>query len=307
MNTQGIAERLQLILGEQGFRSAIVSATHANDLRQTIEDNLRAGQIDEAVYRQYSVYFDEMLTQDNSWARSIIAVAAPRPILEVVFTIEGKRHSTIIPPTYEHSVDKTVTAILDDELKGHGYRVTRASLPQKLLAAHTGLACYGKNNIAYVDGMGSFHRLIAFYTDLPVIHDNWQAPEVLDECTGCNACTKKCPTGAIDPDQFRLHAERCLTFHNESSATFPSWIDESWHHCLVGCMKCQQYCPVNRDFRFWINRFAEFTAEESALLLSGVEQSKMPRNLTAKFADTDLLEDSISLARNLRSVMAESR
>ena len=306
MDSREITERLRSTLDRRGFRSAIVSSVHTAELRMIMESGLHSGRINDAIYRQYAVYFDNMLTQDVSWAQSIIAVAVPRPILDLVFTINGEKRSTIIPPTYEYSVDETVTALVDEVLKPHGYRIIRATIPQKLLVTHVGLARYGKNNIAYIEGMGSFHRLIAFYTDLPIAHDTWQAPKMLEECAGCNACTKKCPTGAIDPDQFQLHAEKCLTFHNESSEAFPSWIDKSWHHCLVGCMKCQQYCPVNKDFRLWTNRFAEFTEEESALLLSGVAQSEMPQSLIAKFAGTDLLENSVSLARNLRSALAAS-
>jgi epoxyqueuosine reductase len=283
-----------------------VSAGHAAELRLTIEHSLRSGLINDAVYKQYAAFFDNMLTQDISWAQSIIAVAVPRPVLEVVFTINGGKRSTIIPPVYEYSIDETVAALIERELKPHGYQVSSAALPRKLLAAHSGLARYGKNNITYVEGIGSFHRLIAFCTDLPPVNDRWHEPEVLDECAGCNACTKKCPTGAIDPDRFQLQAEKCLTFYNESSEAFPSWIDESWHHCLVGCIKCQHHCPVNKDVRSWTDRFAEFTDDESALLLGGVALSEMPQSLIAKFWKTDLLDDSAALARNLRSVLAAS-
>lgn len=302
MNSQELTERLRENLEERGFRSAIISSSHAPELRLTIEHGLRSGLINEAVYRQYAAYFDNMLTQDSSWARSIIAVAVPRPMLEVVFSVNGKKRSTIIPPTYEHSVDETLADLIKGIMEPQGYRVDRAALPQKLLATRSGLARYGKNNIAYVDGIGSFLRLLAFYSDFPAVEDAWQEPQILEECTKCNACIKKCPTGAIDPDRFQLHAEKCLTFHNESSEDFPSWIDESWHHCLIGCLRCQQFCPANKDVWSWTERFAEFSEEESALLLGGVAQSELPPSLIAKFEKTGLLDDSVLLARNLRSV-----
>jgi hypothetical protein len=60
---------------------------------------------------------------------------------------------------------------------------------------------------------------------------------------------KKCPTAAIKPDQFLLHAEYCLTFHNEKRGEFPEWIGTPAHHCLVGCMRCQIICPENKPHR----------------------------------------------------------
>ncbi len=303
MKYREIEEKLHSALLRSGFRSAIVSAAHVPELRETITKNRSLGLIDDGVYRQYEDYFSNMLTQDVPWARSIIAVSIPRPMLEAIFTVAGQRRSVVIPPTYEHGVDETVTAAIESELAPHGYQISRGTLPQKLLATRCGLARYGRNNITYVEGVGSFHRLLAFYTDLPTLDDKWQDPQVLDECSGCTACIMKCPTGAIDPDQFQLRAERCLTYHNESSEPFPPWIQESWHHCLVGCMKCQHYCPVNKDIRSWSERFAEFTDEESALLLSGATKDELPSGLIFKFNGTGLLEDPGGLARNLSSVL----
>jgi epoxyqueuosine reductase len=244
-----------------------------------------------------------MLAQDVSWARSIIVVAIPRPVLEVVFTVDGKKRSTVIPPPYEYGIDGLVTAAIESELTPRGHRILWAMLPVKLLAVCSGLARYGKNNIAYVEGMGSFLRFNAFYSDLPPVSDTWQEPQVLDECTNCSACIKNCPTGAIDPDRFQLRVERCLTYHNESSEPFPSWIQESWHHCLVGCLKCQRYCPVNKTVRSWTERSAEFTDTETTLLLSGAAKGELPPGLIAKFGITDLLDDPGALTRNLRAVL----
>ena len=306
MNSLEITEKLRSALGRSGYRSAIVSSAHARELRLRIENDLESGLIDDALYRQHAVYFDNMFAQDDSWARSIIAVVVPQPMLEVIFTVCGRRHSTVIPPSYEFGVDATVTALVEQGLVPYGYRVVRATLPQKLLAAHCGLGCYGKNNVVYVEGMGSYHRLLAFYSDLPAVTDAWQGPKVLGECTGCNACTHRCPTGAIDPERFRVHAEKCLSFFNESTEAFPSWIDESWHHCLVGCVRCQQCCPANKDVPPETKRFAEFTDEETALLLGGTAPGEMPESLIAKFKNTDLLDEPVALARNLRSLLAAS-
>ena len=303
MSPKDLTDALQAALEQRGFKSAMVSSAHVAELRETIEIQKASGLIDKGVYRQYVANFEQMLTQVVSWARSIIVVAMPQPVLEATFAVNGEPRTVVIPPTYASSIDATAIMTLEEVLVPNGYKIVRASLPLKLLAVRSGLARYGKNNISYVEGMGSFHRLIAFYTDLPVVSDTWRQPQPLDECEGCNACTKKCPTGAIDPDQFQLRAGRCLTLHNEAVGPFPEWINQTWHHCLVGCMKCQHFCPVNKDVRSWTEPFAEFTESETELLLTGVPKDEMPPSLVAKFRDIDLLEEPTNLARNLRSVL----
>ena len=303
MNSRDIADALTTALEQRGFKSTMVSTDCVAELRERIEKNRASGKIDGSVFQQYATYFENMLTQDVPWARSIIVVAVPSPILEVIFNLGGQRRAVVIPPTYEHSIDETVATTIEMVLVPHRFRICRAMLPHKLLAVQSGMARYGKNNISYVEGMGSFHRLLAFYSDFPVVNGVWREPQVLDECRGCTACTKHCPTGAIVPDRFQLRAERCLTLHNEATEPFPKWIDASWHHCLVGCMQCQHYCPVNKDVRLWKEPLAELTAEETELLLAGVAAAEMPASIIDKLKYTGLVEDPISLTRNLRSAL----
>lgn len=59
------------------------------------------------------------------------------------------------------------------ELIAPAYQVTPAVLPKKLLAVYSGLAACGRNDVIYVRGMGSLHRLSAFYSDLPCDVDQW--------------------------------------------------------------------------------------------------------------------------------------
>jgi epoxyqueuosine reductase len=303
MKPEEITSRVYSIINDHSYKAAIVSSLHAAELRETIAEKIQTNSINESVQRQYPEDIEGMLKPGPVWAQTIIVVAAPEPVLEVNFSAGGRKHSAIIPPTYEHTVDIVITELIEGELSSHGYRIARATLPLKLLAVRSGLARYGKNNIAYVDEFGSFHRLVAFYTDLPTVKDTWMAPRVLEECSGCKACTAKCPTGAICSERFQVRAERCLTFFNESSDPFPEWVHESWHHCLVGCMKCQQYCPVNKDVRLWKEGFAEINDEESALLLGGANKDSLPEHLVSRFENTNLLGDPYGLSRNLKSIL----
>ena len=143
--------------------------------------------------------------------------------------------------------------------------------PLKALAARLGLVRYGRNNVTYAPGIGSYLQLIGCVTDaaLPVPAD-WtpQEPQLLDLCETCGECETACPTGAIGSDRVLLHAERCLTLANEATATFPDWLPSSAHHCLIGCLLCQRACPENARLEVEDTGIV-FTAEETAALLAG--------------------------------------
>jgi epoxyqueuosine reductase len=182
-----------------------------------------------------------------------------------------------------------------------GYRAKKTlRLPIKPLAVHSGLAEYGRNNITYVEGMGSFHHLFAFYSDLPCEQDEWHEMKMLKRCENCRACIIKCPTGAIGEDRFLLHAERCLSFFNEKPANvpFPAWIDPSWHNSIYGCMICQRYCPEDKKFKDWVETRAEFSQEETALLLSD-SSGALPAAIMEKLDQLELVESLDVLPRNL--------
>jgi epoxyqueuosine reductase len=212
----------------------------------------------------------------------------------------------IVPPTYVHwqETNKQVEGLLTEILGPRGYRVAQATLPVKLLAVRSGLGAYGKNNICYVPGMGSFHRLAAFCSDLSCQEDNWQESQMMESCQNCSACLRNCPTGAITSERFLLHAERCITFHNERGGDFPfpAWLDPSWHNCLVGCLYCQRVCPQNKDFLKWVEEGAEFSQEETALLLEGVPSHQLSAATVSKLGQLDLMEYLDALPRNLSAL-----
>jgi epoxyqueuosine reductase len=162
------------------------------------------------------------------------------------------------------------------------------------------LAEYGRNNISYIPGLGSFHRLVAFYSDFPCVEDNWGDPKVMERCETCTVCQKMCPTGAIPTDRFLLRAERCLSFFNESPDEFPDWIDSSCHHCLVGCLACQKTCPVDKKFVDNIEDGPPFSAKETELILNETPESLLPEETLKKLKNLDIAEYLGHLGRNLQ-------
>jgi len=297
-------------LEQHGCKARVVSIERLHDVRNEIKDRQRTGDFDEA----FSAYLDTQIDfeppEDLQRARSLIVVAVGDPQVRFSFSWNGRHTRLAVPPTYLHSreSDRHVEEVLTEILDPEGYRVRLGTLPKKLLAVRSGLAQYGKNNIAFVPGMGSFVRFTVFFSDLPCLQDDWHDLRMMDRCEDCSACRNICPTGAIPTDRFLLRAELCTTFHNEQPADieFPSWLDRSCHNCLVGCLHCQRVCPENKDVLDWIEEGAEFTPEETLLLMRGTPLEQLPSETADKIERWDLTEVVELFPRNLK-VLLDSR
>jgi epoxyqueuosine reductase len=298
----------ELILSEldqRGFKASIVPISRLADLRDEIEGRRQAGDFEQVFDRERLTRLDYALPAQLPDASSLIIATAPQPQQRVGFYFKGKPYHFTVPPTYSPDTDRTVESALTQALGPAGFSLHPARVPEKLLAVCSGLAHYGKNNIAYVEGMGSFHRLAAFFSDLPAPEDNWVGLRALEQCDKCTACISRCPTGAIVSHRFLILAERCLTFHNERTAEFPGWIDPSWHNSLIGCMACQLACPVNKRFFRWFEEGVSFTEEETALLLQGVNRGQLPQAAADKLERLGLLEDVDLVSRNLGVLISQ--
>jgi epoxyqueuosine reductase len=170
------------------------------------------------------------------------------------------------------------------------------------LAVRSGLAKYGKNNIAYIEDWGSFHQLVGFYSDWKINEDHWQELRSLNACKTCNLCMDQYPTRAISPNIFILDTARCLTYLNESKDDIPNWVSPQAHNSLVGCMKCQLVCPYNKKIKSWIIDIGEMNQEETLLLLKSNEDNNINHKLIKKLQNIGLYEwfDRFPFARNLK-------
>ncbi len=288
-----------------GWRSSLVPIGRLADLRQAIRSRYEQGLIDDTLYREQLAFFSFDPPADLPDARSILVVAVPTPQMRIVFHYQGKRVPVVVPPTYVSYTPRTesVQTVLASWLGQGGYRLARPGLPLKTLAVCSGLAEYGRNNICFVPGMGSFLQLVGAFTDIPCDDDPWREPKALDRCESCVACMRLCPTGAITADRFLLHAEQCLTYHNEAATDFPDWIDPSWHHCLIGCMRCQAACPENKPLLGWFEDRAEFSNQETALFLQHVPFDRLPAGTVAKMKGLEINEEYRLLCRNLTMIL----
>ncbi|MDD5468361.1 MAG: 4Fe-4S double cluster binding domain-containing protein [Anaerolineales bacterium] len=286
-----------------GRKGRIVSIGRLRDLKRDIQGAHKRNLFDPDFYREWLTDFDFQPPRGDFTARSILIVATPAPQYRVTFQWGGQDLPLIVPPTYlfGKEVDSRTAAILEGYLAPRGYSQRPAKLPKKLTAVRSGLARYGRNNISYVEGMGSFHRLAVFFSDLLCKQDAWQEPALMTECEKCTACRKRCPTGAIGADRFLLHAERCITYYNEKdgSVAFPADLAPAWHNCLVGCMLCQRACPQDAPYWEWVEEGPHFDSHETRLFCQGVELAQLPKVSQEKLAAFDLEGMLSTWPRNL--------
>lgn len=302
-NKDKILEKFHSELESKDYKGQIVHAKHIPDLRNDIKKHHEKNLIYSELYKEYKAYFEFEPDVDFAQINSIFVITLPQPQFKTTFHWNDKVISLPIPPTYLYGrkIIDQMKEFLTKLLKPEGYEVVYAVLPQKTLAVRSGLAEYGRNNITYVKGMGSFHRLTAFYSDFSIEGDNWQELRMMDMCKECSACVRKCPTGAIPTDRFLLRAERCITYHNEQPGNipFPEWLDSSWHNCLVGCLHCQRVCPANKNIFNWIEEGPEFSEEETEMFLDGKNIEQLPENTIKKIKDYDFLDYLEVFPRNL--------
>ena len=191
-------------------------------------------------------------------------------------------------PSYFNEVDESRAAkILNAVLAFEGCRIVKAHLALKTLAVRSGLAEYGRNNISYVPGMGSFLRLIAFYTDYTFEEDDWQESKVMKACEICSLCRDNCPTGSISAERFLIHAEDCLGSLNEREPEAPYWVrlQPDWQNAFIGCMRCQFICPVDKPYLCRIVEGSSFSEEETGLVLNNTHLENLSSETRQKLGN----------------------
>ncbi len=287
---------------QRHYQFKIVAITHLAEAQDAVGKLVRQGTVSETLSRGWHFYLDG--NKNFPEAKTIIVVAMPQSVTLVTFRKQGKLFAANIPPGYFTQVDEPCAEkILKDLMGNKGYKVSKARLPLKTLAVHSGLAKYGRNNISYVPGMGSFHRLIAFYTDYPSEEDNWQKAGMMKTCENCALCRENCPTGSISSDRFLIHTENCLTHFNEYESDLPQWLQTDWHNALIGCLRCQSVCPVNKPYLDKVVAGPDFSEEETELILGMTTIEKLSAETKIKLDRMVYDEIYPVMGRNLRMLI----
>lgn len=254
------------------YKYATISVEHLDELQGFI-DQLDQGKklSSHETYREYIRNARYALPEEFPEAKSIIAFALYVKLMKVSFQLGRTAHEVLIPPQY-YGLGLPAHAVRDivkhEIVPGSRHRIER--LPSghlKLLAVRSGLAQYGRNNISYVEGMGSFLQLAAFVTDYE-FPDEWTDIGMMAQCETCRICAENCPTGAIREKEFVIDAGRCLPLYNEVPGEFPEWIPTNAHNAYIGCMRCQLPCPANREVVEAAGRLPDINEEETRAILS---------------------------------------
>ena len=291
-----------------GDRAVVVPAQRLQELRRDI-DRLKHDNVLNDFQRHIVDGIYALDTPDVGLeVRSIVVVATPSVAATITLTRRGRSIPVSIPPGYVGNVSAPIAIerYLNEALSPMGHRVRHAPrIPKKLLAVRSGLGVYGRNNLCYVEGMGSLLNLVAFYSDAPCPEGVWRPVRAMDACRGCEACLSACPTGAIMRDRFLIDNTRCLTYLNEVGKEydgFPEWAPPSAHHTAYGCSRCLEVCPENRAYIGRPGVQVAFTEEETDLLLQGLPLEDLSAGLQAKVNALDMAGYLGALPRNLRAL-----
>jgi len=236
---------------------------------------------------------------------TVIALAVPCAAYSVRFTHGSRVFTATVPPTYVEDVhhNEAIRMELKDLLPELG-DLELVGPARKALAVRLGLTSYGLNNITYSAKLGSYVLIVALATSARL--GAWpgsktRRPDVLAECESCERCRDACPTGAISQDRFLLRAERCLTCWNELPGPLPSWFPAEAHNCLIGCMVCQEVCPVNQGLLRTRDSGVLFDEGETEALLAGEKKMTPALNesIQAKLSTIGLPGIRAVMGRNL--------
>lgn len=268
------------------YQYKTMSVDHLRELQADIDRLDREGKLsDNEIYRQYLNDETFEIPGNLANAQSIIVTAVFTRLMVVNFHMDGKHHEVMLPPQYYDAgvSDDDLRHTIGKQIIKDGYSiegVKRGYL--KLLAVRSGLGRYGRNNLCYVEGMGSFLTLYAYFTDYQFQEDHWTEMRIVDACKDCRICISHCPSHCISEENFVIDAGKCLTLYNEIQGEFPGWVSPDAHNALMGCMKCQLHCPANGDVLKFTERLEDITEEETKMILAGIPDDSLLKSAAKK-------------------------
>jgi epoxyqueuosine reductase len=288
-----------------------LSTVHLEELQNDINILRKQGKLsNHKTYRGYIENKKFKTPEKLPDAKSLIIMAIPTKPMHVKFHLNGKTHEVTLPPQYydDGITDETIQEIIQQHIiKRPGFKLERTrGIHLKLTAVRSGLGKYGRNNLCYVEGMGSLLKLVAYFTDAE-LSDNWNSIEMMPICKNCTICTENCPNGCITQENFVINAGKCLSLYNEIEGKFPKWIKPTAHNTLIGCMKCQAPCPANTKAITQTGRLEDVTEEETRKILDGTPDPKLLETLNKKLKNFDATQSTEAFAiftRNLKALLS---
>ena len=262
---------------EKNRRFAVSGLDVLETVRRKLEKRRDDGQIDTDFFQENLGEISRRGDFGVDKPESLIVVSAPRPAHMISIKIGERDVDVVIPPTY-YRYRAFFDEILE-ELKGvlgEATGIAVLKVPLKSLSAHLGLTLYGRNNVTYVPGFGSYHQLCGYVVGGEAgrwLREALGSPAAqagegsLERCATCRACVKACPTGAVRADRFLISADKCYTLFSEKSGPIQKKTRLPKSACLFGCLECQVVCPENLGRPRLESTGISFTADETEALL----------------------------------------
>ena len=173
------------------------------------------------------------------------------------------------------------------EQAGGEWRICVDSAPifERAWAERSGLGSRCDNGLIAIPGAGTRILLAEILSTLEMeqLQNMLPLPEGVpavneEMCLHCGACTRSCPTGALQPDT-TVDARKCLSYQTiehrgEWSAGFLSQVrEERIAIPLFGCDICQNVCPLNNPLLYPVTptTISEFSPSPEILTLTARE------------------------------------
>lgn len=279
------------------------------DMKRLHDENLLSSN---SIFRSYIAKKNYNPPADFSNAKSLILFAKMTlpAIIKTHHNGIEKLHN--IPPQYYHdsfTLSQLEKIIQDEIIIEEGYKIQLASqVHLKHLAVRSGLGFYGRNNICYVPGMGSYITLFGYFTDFVFPKNPLSPLSLMPECQKCSICTNSCPTSIIGKENFVIDVDHCITLYNEIPGEFPKWSQKNVHNALMGCWKCQKNCLGNKEVRPFILKFPDLTDLETTMVLNGDISAKFLSIISQKlkmFQPENVNSVLPTISRNLNVLIYE--
>lgn len=120
--------------------------------------------------------------------------------------------------------------------------VDSAPILERPLAAKAGLGWVGKHSLLLDESAGSWFFLGELLVNIPLPVDE----PVQEQCAGCTACIKICPTQAIVAP-YKVDSRRCISYLTiELKDAIPESLRPLMGNRIYGCDDCQLICPWNQ-------------------------------------------------------------
>lgn len=209
-------------------------------------------------------------------AKSVIVLAydyAQKSFPETLLPMIGRIYLSRCYLPLENSLCGSRLKLFHDFLSKNGcsFTVDMNTLMMRPAAARAGVSTFGRNNFAYVDGIGSFVVLYGFLVDQELELDT---PKLESKCPeGCHACQTACPTKALYAP-YKIDPSKCIGFNNwmrqksKCDSEIPREIRPKLGQHIHGCDLCQVVCPHNRakvNSNFPRDEFLDWLAERFSL------------------------------------------